>query len=553
MQRYAPPPPPLPARQQVQQATIAFNSSTQESASSQLNQIKRNEAVKDLIETELAYLNDINIVWTRFYSPMVTLQNSYTNGTKGLERQNSVPIRQKQLKRLSWIPPASVPCGTLVSTKPTAIETVMDSDSCPIVTLLECLEDIIILNTLLATDLQVALSDSLGQIVQRHIGKFQDKYALYISKHKQAYDYLERIKSLKHSVSAPPSPTYSRPSTSSTLSFGSSASTLSVPSSLTSSSQTLQVPSFQLPLTKESFDLQVLNLIAAAERDPTVRPRDFKWLLIRPIQRITQYHLHLSSIIKFTEETHPDYMNLAMAYSMCESVASIVDRRSKDLEQADAIAHISKVLNWPHLLNDPELDLTSHTTLLGPRHLKKHGTLTLTTPANQLCRKKADVFLFNDMLILATIKDNCSRNNNTPGHKLARKQINTADIIVLPSQRDDHNRLFGPIHNHGNGSRNSAFNGRSSSGCNGVRFVVLDDCSVWIVKADTAEADQEWCKALKKASNDHYRALHQALSRGFVVGRHSSIIAPDIRKRLLNGEDPKLLSSLMKKTSIYYK
>ena len=275
-----------------------------------------------------------------------------------------------------------------------------------------------------------------------------------------------------------------------------------------------------------------------------MRLLDLESFLIRPVQRISQYHLHVKSILKYTDELHPDYDYLAMSYSKSEAVGIAVDRRSEDLKMSMALCQVSEMIDWSKVLKNPKFQLITFTTLLGPRRLVKMGPLLVCTSQRPLFRRHIQAFLFNDVAMFVEMnEDPVPFSNETPsklpydssnveGSGLSRNQnamvrspIETCDILVLPTKEDSTRFLC---------SRSS----------DGTRLIMLDDKSTWSLKADSESQDQEWAKAFREASDAHYQALYAAISAGYTIGKHTSLIDPVQRQMILDGKHPKWMKSL---------
>lgn len=126
--------------------------------------------------------------------------------------------------------------------------------------------------------------------------------------------------------------------------------------------------------------LKIMNKI------PTDVPLDLRSYLIMPVQRLPRYELLLKDLLRHTEESHPDYQNLQMAYEKIRQTTMMVNERSKEFEQRNNVLKVKELING---LNDFEL-------IQPDRSLIMEGELI------KVCKKANKpryFYLFNDLIV----------------------------------------------------------------------------------------------------------------------------------------------------------
>ncbi|CAG8502203.1 874_t:CDS:10 [Paraglomus brasilianum] len=114
----------------------------------------------------------------------------------------------------------------------------------------------------------------------------------------------------------------------------------------------------------------------------------FQAYLIMPVQRIPRYKLLLEDLLKKTEESHSDYLNLKKAYQVIEHVATFVNETIRQHEMFITMLEIQKSLSG-----------FDEALLVPGRRFIKRGTV------NKECRRRhqeREFFLFSDILIYAS-------------------------------------------------------------------------------------------------------------------------------------------------------
>lgn len=111
-------------------------------------------------------------------------------------------------------------------------------------------------------------------------------------------------------------------------------------------------------------------------------------LLILPIQRLPRYRLCLSEIVKNTEKTHPDIVDLRRALELVEETTSLINERMKEFEQRQQVRAI-------------EHRFASAVSLVKPhRKFMREGAMTKVDKTGK--DKNYTFFLFNDMMCYAS-------------------------------------------------------------------------------------------------------------------------------------------------------
>ena len=149
---------------------------------------------------------------------------------------------------------------------------------------------------------------------------------------------------------------------------------------------------------------------------PESRNLNLSNFLLKPVQRICKYPLLLREIIKHTDTTHEDYDNLVKALLKIEMVVTIVNEGAR---QTEAV----------HKMLELQNRFTQKMNIISPsRVIKKFGSLNLLCANGD--RKQREVYLFNDMLMLA-------KSIGNDGEKL--KVITTVpfDMILVNTPSDE--------------------------------------------------------------------------------------------------------------------
>ncbi|XP_063039904.1 intersectin-2b isoform X2 [Engraulis encrasicolus] len=115
--------------------------------------------------------------------------------------------------------------------------------------------------------------------------------------------------------------------------------------------------------------------------------------LLKPMQRITRYPLHIKNILESTSESHPDHGHLREAQEKAEELCSQVNEGVREKENSDRLEWIQNHVQCEGITEN--LVFNSLTNCLGPRKLLHSGKL-IKTKSN----KELYAFLFTDFLLL---------------------------------------------------------------------------------------------------------------------------------------------------------
>ncbi|XP_076834688.1 intersectin-2b [Brachyhypopomus gauderio] len=115
--------------------------------------------------------------------------------------------------------------------------------------------------------------------------------------------------------------------------------------------------------------------------------------LLKPMQRITRYPLHIKNILESTPESHVDHAKLREALEKAEELCSQVNEGVREKENSDRLEWIQSHVQCEGITEN--LIFNSLTNCLGPRKLLHSGKL-FKTKSN----KELNAFLFNDFLLL---------------------------------------------------------------------------------------------------------------------------------------------------------
>ncbi|KAG7328078.1 hypothetical protein KOW79_008022 [Hemibagrus wyckioides] len=115
--------------------------------------------------------------------------------------------------------------------------------------------------------------------------------------------------------------------------------------------------------------------------------------LLKPMQRITRYPLHIKNILESTPENHVDHAQLREALEKAEELCSRVNEGVREKENSDRLEWIQNHVQCEGITEN--LVFNSLTNCLGPRKLLHSGKLFKTKSNKELY-----AFLFNDFLLL---------------------------------------------------------------------------------------------------------------------------------------------------------
>ncbi|KAJ3116826.1 Myosin 10A, isoform D [Physocladia obscura] len=157
-----------------------------------------------------------------------------------------------------------------------------------------------------------------------------------------------------------------------------------------------------------------LDSIAAL---PECRNLDLPNFLLKPIQRICKYPLLLRELIKVTPAGHADYENLKIALSKIETVVAIVNEGTRMAE------NVQKMLDLQARL------ITKINVVMPSRLLIKNGQIDYISKKSE--RKRCELYLFNDMLILAKPTSDQTSTKSTTASALKLMAFVPFDMILI--------------------------------------------------------------------------------------------------------------------------
>ena len=129
-------------------------------------------------------------------------------------------------------------------------------------------------------------------------------------------------------------------------------------------------------------------IVDEANKNPIMRQMDLGGFLIKPVQRICKYPLLIREIIKNTDASHPDYAELKRALERMQQVVSVVNDCAKRMNGLKPVADVVSLFKQKiNIVN-------KH------RYLVREDLVQVEYDGGQ--RKARKLFLFNDLIILAT-------------------------------------------------------------------------------------------------------------------------------------------------------
>uniref|UniRef100_W5KJM9 Intersectin 2b n=1 Tax=Astyanax mexicanus TaxID=7994 RepID=W5KJM9_ASTMX len=114
--------------------------------------------------------------------------------------------------------------------------------------------------------------------------------------------------------------------------------------------------------------------------------------LLKPMQRITRYPLHIKNILESTPDSHVDHSQLREALEKAEELCSQVNEGVREKENSDRLEWIQNHVQCEGITES--LVFNSLTNCLGPRKLLHSGKLFKTKSNKELY-----AFLFTDFLL----------------------------------------------------------------------------------------------------------------------------------------------------------
>ncbi|CAG8597369.1 8848_t:CDS:2, partial [Cetraspora pellucida] len=152
----------------------------------------------------------------------------------------------------------------------------------------------------------------------------------------------------------------------------------------------------------------------------------FNSFLSLPIQRIPRYKLLLEALLKHTDESHPDFIDLQKCVRQINIIADEVNEKMRDAENQQKVLEIQvKVENIPDIINPTRRFIHS-----GDLY-KVTPLFTSTKPYFSSTQEIRSHFLFNDLLLF------CS---NSQGGKLTYRgqlDLNNCSILDIDDDASD--------------------------------------------------------------------------------------------------------------------
>lgn len=161
--------------------------------------------------------------------------------------------------------------------------------------------------------------------------------------------------------------------------------------------------------------------------------------LLKPMQRITRYPLHIKNILECTAEGHPDRGPLKEALERAEELCQQVNEGVREKENSDRLEWIQNHVQCDGAAEN--LVFNSLTNCLGPRKLLHSGKMHKVKSNKELW-----AFLFNDFLLLthaakqftSSGPDKLFSNKNNVQLKMYKPPVLLNEVLVkLPDPSSD--------------------------------------------------------------------------------------------------------------------
>ncbi|KAF0442438.1 Dbl-likey domain-containing protein [Gigaspora margarita] len=207
------------------------------------------------------------------------------------------------------------------------------------------------------------------------------------------------------------------------------------------------------------------KFIQLCQAKPELGNLPFNSFLSLPIQRIPRYKLLLEALLKHTENTHPDYINLKQCVQQISLIAEEVNEKIRDAENQQKVLEIqNKVERLPDNIIDParrfiyQGDLYKVTQRMSP--MKPYFIATEDRRAH---------FLFNDLLLLCI---------EFQGKLLYTGQINLNNAYLIDIDDNDADQPFC--------FQLITTTTEGKEACHTVRATTAEEKMEWITRIDTA-------------------------------------------------------------------
>lgn len=122
---------------------------------------------------------------------------------------------------------------------------------------------------------------------------------------------------------------------------------------------------------------------------PDCQKINFLGFLIKPVQRLTKYHLLFRELLKHTPKDHPDYENIEKCFTKVQEVASYVNERQRTSES------IQKMVEIQENMINTDKGFSVYST---DRVFVREGPVTIVESEGEK-PQELHYFLFNDMFL----------------------------------------------------------------------------------------------------------------------------------------------------------
>ena len=190
---------------------------------------------------------------------------------------------------------------------------------------------------------------------------------------------------------------------------------------------------FEVALTRRAElmckNKKFLNFLDKAEKDSRCRNMGIESFLVTPVQRIPRYRMLLEQILKFTPESHEDYVNLSISLTNIIDVATANNEAIRQRESKDMIMQIMMSLDAKTRVN--LLDVPTRIFIMESEMMRQ-------------CRrgkKKFKFWLFNDKILYG--EENATVVQQSKVYSLNREILLIAcRVSEAIDQCDDFERAF---------------------------------------------------------------------------------------------------------------
>ncbi|KAJ3023485.1 cytochrome c oxidase subunit 1 [Thoreauomyces humboldtii] len=157
-------------------------------------------------------------------------------------------------------------------------------------------------------------------------------------------------------------------------------------------------------------------------KHPVTRRLDLGGFLIKPVQRICKYPLLIREIIKYTDETAPDFELLKAASERMQGIITIVNAGTKP---ADGVRKMT----------DIQHDFADKTNICTPSRMLVREDAVFITVADGV-KKPRQLFLFNDAVLLA------KRDWRDKLHLVAQGNLKDSSLSDIREKESDKMTVF---------------------------------------------------------------------------------------------------------------